>query len=121
VITRGGGEQRSASWPLALAPRILGIAPSPVTAGSPTTLVLTCSPAVRKLQSAQLLIGGLEVAAEPRPATTDQISFKFVPTSAMNGELLILRIDGVDSQPVLFNAANGTFAFDDGQRLAVTP
>jgi Pvc16 N-terminal domain len=121
VVTRGGREQRSATWPLALAPRILGMTPPTATAGSPTTLILTCSPAVREPQSAQLLIGDLEVAAEPRLATTDLISFKFVPTSAMNGQLLILRIDGVDSQPILFNAANGTFAFDDGQRLAVTP
>ena len=119
VVVRGSREQRSGRWPLALAPRILGIAPPTVTAGSPTTLALTCSPQVGQLQSAQLLIGELEIAAEPRAAATDPISFKFVPTAAMDGQLLILRIDGVDSQPILFDSATGTFAFDDSQRLAV--
>jgi hypothetical protein len=121
VVTRGGREQRSATWPLALAPRILGMAPPTVTVGSPATLTLSCSPAVGQNQTAQMLIGGLEVAAEPRGSTTDLISFNFVPTAAMDGELLILRIDGVDSQPIRFDAATGTFAFDDSQRLAVGP
>ncbi len=120
IVTRDGRDQRSAMWPLPLAPRVTAIAPPSVPANASATLTLTCSPQLRPEQSVQLLVGDLEVAAEARASPSATATFIFVPRPEMNGQLLFLRVDGVDSQPILFDPATATFAFDDSQRLVVT-
>lgn len=120
IVTRDGREHRSPVLAIALAPRVIGIDPPSLTRNVNATLTLTCMPAVGKDQAAVLLIAEREIAAEPRDASSTIVEFKFVPDSAMDGKLIFLRVDGVDSQPLRFDSAEGAYFFDDNQRLAVT-
>lgn len=120
IVTRDGREHRSSVLAISLAPRIIGIAPTSVTANVAATLTLTCTPAVGKDQAVALLIADREITAEPRAAASTTVQFKFVPDAAMNGKLLFLRVDGVDSQPLRFDSSQGAYFFDDNQRLVVT-
>jgi hypothetical protein len=102
-----------------LAPRVIGIDPPSVPANVAATLTIACMPAVGKDQSVLLLVAGREIAAEPRGAPSTTVDFKFVPEAAMDGKLLFLRVDGVDSQPFRFDPAKGAYYFDDDQRLRI--
>lgn len=120
VVTRDGRDLRSPVWPLPLSPRVTLVDPQSVPANAEATITLTCRPAVRKEQSVRLLVGDREVEAEARLATSATVAFKFVPEAKMDQQLLIVRIDGVDSQPIDFDPAKAAFVFDEGQRLTVT-
>jgi hypothetical protein len=120
VVTRDGRDHRSPVLAIPLAPRVISIEPPSVTANVAATLTLTCTPAVGMDQAVLLLIADREIAAEPREASSTSVEFKFVPDAAMDGKLLFLRVDGVDSQPLRFDSAKATYFFDDDQRLAVT-
>jgi Pvc16 N-terminal domain len=119
TVTRDGREHRSPVLAMPLAPRVTNINPPSVTKNVNATLTLTCRPEVGKDQAVALLIGDREIAAEPRTGSSATVAFKFVPDAAMNKKLLFLRVDGVDSQPILFDPAKGAFVFDDNQRLDV--
>jgi hypothetical protein len=120
IVTRDGREHRSPVLAMPLAPRVTSISPPSVTRNVNATLTLACRPDVGKDQSVALLVGDREIAAEPRAASSATVDFKFVPDAAMDKRLLFLRIDGVDSQPILFDPAKGAFVFDDNQRITVT-
>jgi hypothetical protein len=119
VVSRDGREHRSPVMAIPLAPRVIGIDPPSVAANVAATLTIACMPAVGKDQSVLLLVAGREIAAEPRGAPSTTVDFKFVPEAAMDGKLLFLRVDGVDSQPFRFDPAKGAYYFDDDQRLRI--
>lgn len=120
VVTRDGREHRSPVLAIPLAPQVIGVAPPSLPGNVAATLTLSCMPPVGEDQSVLLLIADREIAAQPRTAASATVEFKFVPDAAMNGKLLFLRVDGVDSQPLLFDTVKGAYFFDDNQRLAVT-
>jgi hypothetical protein len=104
--------------PLALAPRITTITPTPEnpTAGADLSLRLAFTPSVRPEQRVVLLFGDQEIAALPRASITNQLDFLILDVPA--GEhFLRLRIDGVDS--LLVNRAVIPPAFDQTQKLTI--
>jgi hypothetical protein len=109
------------SVPVALAPRI-----DAASAGSAFTLTVTCSPRLRPLQEpgVRLLLGNTEViaASVTTPADTTQpssIAFA-VPAQPAGEYLLRLRVDGIDSLPVLSTGSPPVFTFDPAQKLVVS-
>ncbi|VWX50909.1 DUF4255 domain-containing protein [Novosphingobium sp. 9U] len=119
VATRGTGEQSSDVMPFLLAPRITALSPDPLPAAGTNTLTVTCTPQVRPGQIASLRLGGLEIAADAHAAQTDTLTFAVPGPQASNGAIAYLTVDGVTSQPVVFDVATGSFAFDDAQRVHV--
>ncbi|WP_374943175.1 DUF4255 domain-containing protein [Sphingomonas sp.] len=120
TVTRGGDVQRSDVAPMLLAPRIVALAPDPLPGSGVTQLAVDCLPQVGPAQRALLRLGALEVAADPHPAATGTLSFAVDGATVADGTLAVLVVDGVASQPVLFDAPAGAFAFDDAQRVHVS-
>ncbi|MFO1434143.1 MAG: DUF4255 domain-containing protein [Candidatus Competibacteraceae bacterium] len=121
VTQEGDRERTSNALPLALAPRILSIAPaSPIVrqAGR-ITLTLHCQPQLRPGQKAVLLLAGHEIAVEPFTTVTG--SLDFVVSEAPVGENLLvqLRVEGVDSMPFNRTGAPPRFVFDPGQKVTI--
>ncbi len=113
------------SVPVALSPRITA-APLAATAGAAFTLTLTCSPRVRPLQEpgVRLLLGTTEVLptaiATPADATLPSTLSFDLPAQVAGTYLLRLRVDGIDSLPVLATGAPPVFGFDANQTLTVS-
>jgi hypothetical protein len=119
VISKGGEPNRTTNeLPLAIAPRLLTIAPDPATldGSGNVTLTITCSPEVRPEQRASLLVGDREVLADPHPSQTDTLTFQFLGFSP-GQPYLRLRVDGVDS--ILVNRATTPPSFDASQRITL--
>jgi hypothetical protein len=113
--------QQSALWPLLLAPRITGITPNPAASvAGAVTLALTCHPQVQPGQEAVLVIADREVAAEQHASATDTLDFVLDPAPLGADQLVWLRVDGVDSMPVVIDPATGNFRFDAAQRVTIT-
>ena len=123
-------EPGQPSWttngvPVALAPRAAAT-PLAAAAGAAFTLTVTSTPRLRPLQKpgVRLLVGLTELVpkAIDTPADTTQpssITFEVPPLEA--GEYVLrLRVDGVDSLPVLATGSPPVFGFDPAQRLVVT-
>lgn len=113
------------SVPIAIAPRITA-APLAAAAGTAFTLTVSCSPRVRPLQASgvRLLLGTIELLAASinTPADVTQpssITFA-VPAQDAGEYLLRLRVDGIDSLPVLMSGSPPVFGFDPAQKLVVT-
>lgn len=120
VVTRGGREIRSPVWPMALGARVTAIAPDPVVSGSGiVTLTVTCRPRVLPEQVAILLLSGQEIPAQDRVAPGATLDFLVDSDAIANGDLVVLRIDGADSQPFVIDPVSGRLAFDDSQRVTV--
>ncbi|MBU6398886.1 MAG: DUF4255 domain-containing protein [Verrucomicrobia bacterium] len=83
------------SLPLAVAARITGGLPVNV-AGPSFTLNPTCAPAVRSTQQVSLVLGRLEVVADPFSGSTTAPIFNFTGVTA-GAYLVRLRVDGIDS------------------------
>lgn len=120
-FVRGGKEQASNLLPVVLAPRIASIAPNPaVRAGGSVTLTVGCRPKVLTSQSATLLLADRQVPAHPHAAATATLSFVIDAAPVLAGQVVRLRVDGIDSLPFFYDAASGSFAFDNDQRMTIT-
>jgi hypothetical protein len=104
---------------MSLSPIVPDITPNPAArdGSGNVTLTLTCAPQVLPEQQARLLLGEREVQAEPHPAATT--SLDFVITDAPVGEFVVrLRLDGVDSLPILLTESGPIF--DPDQKVTIT-
>ncbi|MES2741983.1 MAG: DUF4255 domain-containing protein [Pseudomonadota bacterium] len=118
------GSPASLSGPVAfaLAPRIT-VAPLAAAAGE-VTLSVSCSPRVAAHQRVLLIFGerqaqptGISTPADVAlPSTIDFV----LPDVAPGHYLVRLRVDGVDSIPVLYSGTPAAPAFDPAQRVSVT-
>ncbi|HEX6770277.1 MAG TPA: DUF4255 domain-containing protein [Candidatus Binatia bacterium] len=80
------------------------------------TIVLDCQPQVRPGQSVSLILGALEVAAEPFTVATGTLTF-VVLAAPVGAHLVRLRVDGIDS-PLVNHAATPPVFFN--QRVTIT-
>jgi uncharacterized protein DUF4255 len=99
-LTRPGedGPRETNQLPLTIVPRITTGLPLTVARDAQGTAVveLNVRPNVRPHQQASLIVGGLEVPAEPHPAVTGSLTFTIADAPA-GTHLLRVRVDGVDS------------------------
>jgi len=119
LVSRPGEPQPRVTntLPLALAPRITGVAPNPAAAvGGTITLTVTTSPQVLPDQRVTLLVGDAEILAAAHAATTDHFSFT-VNGIAPGDYWLRLRVDGVDS--ILVDRTTTPPSFDASQKVTV--
>jgi hypothetical protein len=113
------------SVPVAIAPRI-SASPLAATAGSAFTLTVTCSPRLHPLQEpgVRLLLGSTELlpATLATPADTSLPStLTFQVGSLSAGDYLLrLRVDGIDSLPILATGSPPVLGFDAAQKLVVS-
>ncbi len=118
----GSGTRTSNALPLALAPRIITIAPaSPIKRDDQggITLTITVSPPVRPEQRAVLLLGNREIAAEIRHAAAASLTFVAKEVPVAEDWLLRLRVDGVESLPFKRTGMPPRFVFDDALKVTV--
>jgi hypothetical protein len=110
--------------PLALSPQIT-VSPQTATAGT-VALDITCTPRLQDIQTAQarLLFGSSEIVpasitnpADPSKPTTLHFS---IPNVVAGSYLIRLRVDGIDSLPVVLTGSPAAFVFDPQQMVTVT-
>ena len=114
--------------PVALAPKLVSDAPLTLklAQNGPTPLTVTCSPAVQPQQTIALIVGSQLVPSAPVPAATSQLTFSLRASPRAPPYLLRLRIDSVDSIPVVSSAApvNANqptpMQFDPNQQLVLS-
>lgn len=114
------------SWPsnelpLGLAP-IVTRAPSSVVVGD--TLTLTSAPHLREGQRLLLVLGSEQVAPDavvhdPGPALPSSIDFTVPPVGRVGPYVVRLRVDGIDSIPVVTQGDPPTPTFDQDQTVVV--
>lgn len=115
----------SNSVPVALAPRITA-APLAATANAPFALTVTCTPRLRPRQNAgvRLLFGETELVPSSIDTPVDETlpsSIEFdVPASTAGSYLLRLRVDGIDSLPVVSTGSPPVFEFDTAQTVQLS-
>jgi hypothetical protein len=108
-----------------------GLAPvitvSPTTAPAGTlTLTITCAPRIDARQRVLLLIGGQQVSPQgmTNPADTTKpttLTFQVLGVVASPTAYPVrLRVDGVDSMPIVSTGSPPKFAFDPNQSVKVT-
>jgi hypothetical protein len=115
VVRPGDTEPRTSNlMTLTIAPQITTLTDPPtIFTGAPNgTAVVTvgCSPDVRPMQRASLILGSLEALADPHPNQVNALSFT-IPNAPVGVHRARLRVDGADSQivnravspPVFFN------------------
>jgi hypothetical protein len=132
VVTRGGQTLVSGSVPLALAPRITSITPSPAArdgAGA-VSLAVGCEPPLRAGQQPRLLVDRVDAALPALGADAATVTFDVADAPAVTDALVRLRVAdaatggaasaSVDSMPFAFDDAAGTFGFDPAQRITIT-
>ncbi len=107
---------------LALAPRIT-VTPATASAGT-LNLSLSCEPRIAAGQRLLLILGErqIEPASITNPADTTQpstLAFT-VPGVATGSYVVRLRVDGVDSIPVVYSGTPPVPAFDPAQKVTVT-
>jgi len=96
--------------PMALSPIVQSIAPNPAARDGDgnVSLTITCAPEVLPDQQARLLLGEREIHSAAHPANTATLQFEV--TAAPVGEHVVrLRIDGVDSLPIILNKVDEPF------------
>lgn len=107
----------------ALAP-VISVSPLSVSAGS-FTLTVTCTPQLRSGQQVRLLFGDLQLAPAsimPAPDETTPTTIKFALAGIDAGTYLVrLRVDGVDSIPVVYSGTPPRAGFDPAQQVTVLP
>jgi hypothetical protein len=125
LIENGGGERSTNQLSLSFAPKITGIAPpNPVARdlSGNVTLTVTCSPQVRPIQRAILLIADREAAAQAHPVDTDTLQCIVENAPVVTDALARLRIDGVDSLPFVRQAIPPPprLLFDANQKVTIS-
>ncbi len=125
ILSSHGSEQTTNQLPLSLACKLTSISPpNPVArnAQGNVTLTITTSPQVRSTQSAILYCGDRELAAEAHGADTDTLRFVMQSASPMVDQLVRLRVDGVDSLPVVRRELPHPphLALDDSQKVTIS-
>lgn len=121
VIQKQAGETKRTTnqVPLSLSPIVQDITPNPAArdGSGNVTLTLTCAPQVLPAQQARLLLGEREIQAEPHPMAATTLDFAI--TDAPVGEFVVrLRLDGVDSLPILLTESGPIF--DPDQKVTIT-
>jgi hypothetical protein len=100
-LTAGDGStQTTNSLPVGIAPQITTALPLVVNAApdGTATVPLSVNPAVRPGQRVLLLLGELQVPAQPVGAETTDLEFVIADAAAVAGAYLArVRVDGVDS------------------------
>lgn len=121
-IQRGANVRTSNALALPLAPRITAITPNPAArdASGRVNLQLTCRPQLQPAQRISLLLGDREITAQPLAAASATVSFSIDDAPPLQAAVIRLRVDGVESLPFRYDAASGTFGFDDTQRITIT-
>lgn len=124
LVQRVSGQPTIASneLPAALAPWIT-VSPNNGTHGT-VDLTVTCEPRIRDRQRALLLFGDRQIAPDAI-ATPDDVStpttLTFAIPDVVAGDYVVrLRVDGVDSIPVIYAGTPPLPAFDAQQRVVVT-
>lgn len=119
-VDRGGPMQGSNSIPFIVAPHVSAIAPNPaVRIGGAVTLTVTCHPKVLPDQTATLRLGDRDIAAQPHTNPSDTLEIFIANVSALADQLFRVRIDGIESFPLRYDAGVGGFVFDDSQRVTI--
>lgn len=106
-----------------LAP-VITVSPLNVTPGS-IVLTVTCTPQLRDGQHVRLLFGNRQVApqsvlAAAGPALPTTLTFQLTGVKA-GTYLARLRVDGVDSMPVVYGGTPALPSFDPNQQVTVAP
>ena len=109
--------------PMALAP-VITVSPSSASAGN-ITLNISCAPRLREEQRVFLLFGDgspIQPQSLVNPADTSQPTrLAFLIPGATPGTYVVrLRVDGVDSLPVVLTGTPPVMAFDPLQKVTVT-
>jgi hypothetical protein len=125
-IDESGKPSRSTNGvPIAVSPRITA-APLTSASGAPFTLTVTCVPRLRALQEpgvrlifgqAELLPTAIDTPADPETPTSIEFA---VPALAAGSYPLRLRVDGIDSLPIVVTGSPPVFGFDDNQTVKLT-
>jgi hypothetical protein len=107
----------------ALAP-VITVSPLSVAAGD-IVLTVTCTPQLRAGQQVRLVFGDRQVApaditAAPSESAPTTLTFK-LPGVTAGAYLARLRVDGVDSIPVVPGGVPPVAGFDPAQQVTVTP
>ncbi len=109
-------QQVSNELPFLLAPKIDPPLASVVKVGEETTITLTVTPEVWSEQKAFLLLGSLQIPAQPRSDKTDTLTF--IIQSAPKGKFFIrLRVDGADSH--LIQLVNKKLQFNPALQVTI--
>lgn len=112
------------SVPLALSP-IIAVSPLTQAAGT-VNLTVTCTPRLRPEQEprVRLLFGGTEVSSATITTpgvVTQPTTLTFSIPGVVAGDYVVrLRVDGIDSLPVVYAGTPPNFEFDPSQTVHVT-
>jgi hypothetical protein len=127
VEKRSGSEQdrTSNSLPIALSPIIAGIEPPnpiPRDADGKATITITCQPRAHSGQQAVLLLAGREIVGTIDTNNPDKVNFAVEKAPALTGELIRLRVDGIESMPFkrVDEPPPTRFEFADSQKVTIT-
>ncbi len=131
VVTRRIGLPAMASNEVAfaLAPQITVAPHSPTAVGTGATLTVTCVPRIKSAQKVLLLLGDQQLApasvsnpgtADPNFNTTPSTLTFTVPATDAGTYLVRLRVDGVDSMPVIRTGVPPVPSFDPEQQVNLT-
>jgi len=109
-------KQVSNELPFLLAPKIDTPLAPVVNVGDKTTITITVTPQIWPEQQAFLLLGSLQIPAQPHPNKTDNLTF--IIQSAPKGTFFIrLRVDGTDSH--LIQLVNKKLQFNPALEVTI--
>lgn len=119
--TQGDETHVSNVLPLALAPHITEIQPpNPIDPiNDSVTLIICCNPSAHPKQTTTIMLAGREYSAKPDEAMPEAWTIKVEKAPKVKGELLYLRVDGVDSMPFKPAEAKQSLVFDDAQMVTI--
>lgn len=122
VIKQAGTTKTTNQLSLPLAIKINQITPANpvVRVAGDAGLTITCSPEVRTEQRVSLLLGDIEVSAEPRLTASDPLMFVIKAAPVLTLQPVYVRVDGVDSLPFERVDNPPRFVFDDNQKVTIT-